>query len=250
VKAATFDLSGTVVMITGAGGGIGSETARAVASSGAAVVLGDLSEDNVRATEAGIRAAGGSVAAMRVDVSDPAATVALAKFAVATFGRLDGALCVAGKLSRETILTCTPEEWKAVMDVNLFGTFATIQAAAREMIACGNGGSIVAYSSAIVLHSPPTGTAYSSSKLGMLALMKSAAGELGPHGVRVNAIAPGIIRSPMSRPTSWPKVAESAPLRRVGDPEDLVGPALFLLSPDSSYVTGHTMYVNGGAYMA
>jgi 3-oxoacyl-[acyl-carrier protein] reductase len=118
------------------------------------------------------------------------------------------------------------------------------------MIACGARGSIVTYSSGIVLHCPPWGTEYSTSKLGMLALTKSSAAELGPHGIRVNAIAPGVIRTSMPRAGSFDRVAAAAPLRRVGETSDLTGPACFLLSSDSSYITGHTLHVNGALFTA
>jgi NAD(P)-dependent dehydrogenase (short-subunit alcohol dehydrogenase family) len=212
--------------------------------------LADVDEERLSAVEAEVRDAGGSAASKRVDIREPGDCAALAAFAVQRFGRLDGALCVAGKIGRETILTATLEQWRSVIDVNLTGTFLTVQAAAREMIACGNGGSIVTYSSGIVLHCPPRGVEYSASKTGILALTKSSAGELGPHGIRVNAIAPGVIRTTMSRAESWPLIAQAAPLGRVGEPADLTGPACFLLSSDAGYITGHTMYVNGGHYMA
>jgi NAD(P)-dependent dehydrogenase (short-subunit alcohol dehydrogenase family) len=246
----TFDLAGTVVMITGAAGGIGRETALAVASCGAAVVLGDVNDDQLEVTAQAVRALGGSVATQHIDVRDPQACTAFAALGVERFGRLDGALCIAGVNSRETILTLTSEKWQRVIDINLTGTFLCVQAAAREMIAHGGGGSIVTYSSGIVLHSPSWGTDYSSAKLGMLALTKSAAGELGPHGIRVNAIAPGVIRTSMPRAGSFERVAAAAPLRRVGETSDLTAPACFLLSPDSSYITGHTLHVNGGLFMA
>jgi NAD(P)-dependent dehydrogenase (short-subunit alcohol dehydrogenase family) len=245
----TYDLAGKVVMITGAAGDIGRAAALAVARCGASVVLGDVDDKRLAETEKLVVEAGGAAAAMHVDVREPADAAGLAKLAVTAFGRLDGALCVAGVIGRDTILTATVEGWKRILDINLTGTFLCVQAAAREMIAAGNGGSIVAYSSGIVQHCPPGGVEYSSSKLGMLALMRSSAAELGPHGVRVNAIAPGVIQSQMSRPESWPRIAEAAVLKRVGVPDDLTGPACFLLSEDAGYITGLTMYVNGGLYM-
>jgi NAD(P)-dependent dehydrogenase (short-subunit alcohol dehydrogenase family) len=244
-----FDLAGQVVTITGAAGDIGRAAALAVAGCGAAVVLGDVDDGRLRETAELVVAAGGKAAMMHVDVREPADAASFAKLAVERFGRLDGALCVAGVIGRETILTSTLENWKAVNDINLTGTFLCVQAAAREMIACGHGGSIVVYSSGIVQHSPPRGVEYSSGKLGMLALMRSSAGELGPHGIRVNAIAPGVIQTQMSRPESWPRIAEQAVLKRVGVPDDLTGPACFLLSEDAGYITGLTMYVNGGLFM-
>lgn len=244
-----FDLAGKVVTITGAAGDIGRAAALAVASSGASVVLGDVDDERLAETERLVVAAGGTAATMHVDITQPADAEGFAKLATSRFGRLDGALCVAGIIGRETILTVTPEIWKRVIDVNLTGTFLCVQAAAREMVACGNGGSIVAYSSGIVQHCPPRGVEYSSSKLGMLALMRSSAAELGPHGIRVNAIAPGVIKTSMPRPESFPWVEENTPLKRVGLPDDLTGPACFLLSDDASYITGLTMYVNGGLFM-
>jgi 3-oxoacyl-[acyl-carrier protein] reductase len=246
----TFDLSGTVVMITGAAGGIGRETALAVARSGASVVLGDVNGEQLEVTAQAVRELGGAVATQQLDVRDAAACDAFAALGPQRFGRLDGALCVAGVNGHGTILTLTLEEWRRVIDINLTGTFQCVRAAAREMIACGARGSIVTYSSGIVLHCPPWGTEYSTSKLGMLALTRSSAAELGPHGIRVNAIAPGVIRTSMPRAGSFERIAAAAPLRRVGETTDLTGAACFLLSPDSSYITGHTLHANGGLYTA
>jgi NAD(P)-dependent dehydrogenase (short-subunit alcohol dehydrogenase family) len=186
---------------------------------------------------------------MHVDIRLPDDAAAFAKLAVERFGRLDGALFVAGVIGRETILTSTLESWQRTIDINLTGTYLCVQAAAREMIAAGNGGSIVVYSSGIIQHTPPRGVEYTSSKMGMIAVMRAAAGELGPHGIRVNAIAPGVIQTQMSRPDSWPRIAEQAVLKRVGVADDLTGPACFLLSEDAGYITGLTMYVNGGLFM-
>jgi NAD(P)-dependent dehydrogenase (short-subunit alcohol dehydrogenase family) len=250
MKRSTFDLSGSVVLITGAAGGIGREAALAVARCGAAVVLGDVDDAGLHATEEAVRAEGGSVAAMHVDVREPGDTVALAKLCTERFGRIDGALCIAGVIARDTILTTTYEGWKRTVDINLTGTFLTVQAAAREMLACGAAGSIVTCSSGIVVRCPPAGPDYSASKLGILALTKSAAGELGPHGIRVNAIAPGAVNTAMPLPQNLPRAAAAAALRRVAEPEDLSGSFLFLLSPESGYITGHTLHVNGGLVMA
>jgi 3-oxoacyl-[acyl-carrier protein] reductase len=246
----TFDLSGTVVMITGAAGGIGRETALAVARSGASVVLGDVNGEQLEVTARAVRELGGAVGTQQLDVRDAAACDAFAALGPQRFGRLDGALCVAGVNGHGTILTLTLEEWRRVIDINLTGTFQCVRAAAREMIACGARGSIVTYSSGIVLHCPPWGTEYSTSKLGMLALTRSSAAELGPHGIRVNALAPGVIRTSMPRAGSFDRIAAAAPLRRVGETTDLTGAACFLLSPDSSYITGHTLHANGGLYTA
>jgi NAD(P)-dependent dehydrogenase (short-subunit alcohol dehydrogenase family) len=245
-----YDLSGTVVMITGAAGGIGRETALAVARCGASVVLGDNNDEELEVTAEAVRGLGAAVATQHLDVRDLGQCTAFAALGRARFGRLDGALCVAGVNGHGTILTLTAQEWQRVLDINLTGTFQCVQAAAREMIACGAGGSIVTYSSGIVLQCPPWGTEYSTAKTGMLALTKSSAAELGPHGIRVNAIAPGVIRTSMPRAGSFERVAASAPLRRAGEPADLSGPACFLLSADSSYITGHTLHVNGGLVMA
>jgi NAD(P)-dependent dehydrogenase (short-subunit alcohol dehydrogenase family) len=245
----TFDLAGKVVLITGAAGDIGRATALRVSASGASVVLGDVDDARLAETAALVTAAGGAAATMHVDIRLPDDAAAFAKLAVERFGRLDGALFVAGVIGRETILTSTLESWQRTIDINLTGTYLCVQAAAREMIAAGNGGSIVVYSSGIIQHTPPRGVEYTSSKMGMIAVMRAAAGELGPHGIRVNAIAPGVIQTQMSRPDSWPRIAEQAVLKRCGVPDDLTGPACFLLSEDAGYITGLTMYVNGGLFM-
>ena len=250
MSSATFDLGGKVVLVTGAAGGIGREAALAVARCGGSVVLGDVDDAGLRASEEAVRAAGGAVASLHVDVREPAHTVALANLGTERFGRLDGALCIAGVIARDTILTTTYEGWKRTVDINLTGTFLTVQAAARAMLACGAAGSIVTCSSGIVVQPPPAGPDYSASKLGILALTKSAAGELGPHGIRVNAIAPGAINTAMPLPQNLPLAAARAALRRVGEPSDLSGSFLFLLSDESAYITGHTLHVNGGLVMA
>ncbi len=246
----TYDLSGMVVMITGAAGGIGRDTAVAVAQSGASVVLGDVNEAELAVTAEAVRALGAGVATQHLDVRDAAACDAFAALGPQRFGRLDGALCVAGVNGRGTILDLALAEWQRVIDVNLTGTYQCVQAAAREMRALGRGASIVTYSSGIVLHCPPWSTQYSTSKLGMLALTRSSAAELGPHGIRVNAIAPGVINTAMPPPGAAERIGASAPLRRIGETSDLTGPACFLLSADSSYITGHTLHVNGALYTA
>ena len=187
---------------------------------------------------------------MHADVRDPDDCAALAQLAIDRFGSLDGALCIAGVIARETILTTTYERWKQVIDVNLTGTFLTVQAAARAMIACKAAGSIVTFSSGAVLRCPPRGIDYVASKLGILAVTRSSAGELGPHGIRVNAIAPGVINTSMPQPESLTWATAGTPLHRYGEPADLTGSICFLLSDDSRYITGHTLHVNGGILMA
>jgi len=249
MKRTVYDLSGSVVLITGAAGGIGRAAALAVAKSGANLILGDVDDAQLRETHAAVERAGARAAMLPTDVREPDQCAALAGLAVEHFGRLDGALCIAGVINRETILTTSYETWKRVIDVNLTGTFLTVQAAARTMIACGSGGSIVTCSSGVVLRSPARGIDYVASKLGILAVTRSAAGELGPHGIRVNAIAPGVINTAMPEDGSLAWAAAQTPLHRYGEPGDLTGSLCFLLSDDSSYITGHTLHVNGGIFM-
>ncbi|MBU6497292.1 MAG: SDR family oxidoreductase [Rhodospirillales bacterium] len=243
-------LNGKAAIVTGGGSGIGQGIALAYAREGADVVVADINLAGAQSTAAEISRAGRKGIAIRTDVSDPDAVQALADEAVAALGRIDVLVNVAGITIPLPILDTTPEHWDRVLDVNLKGTFLCLQAAARQMAVQG-GGAIINTTSVLGLHARRSRGAYCASKAGIIMLTRTAALEFGSLGIRVNAIAPGSIETPLmnSAPASREELARKAaaiPLKRRGTAADLTGPAIFLASDDALYVTGEVVVVDGG----
>lgn len=169
------------------------------------------------------------------------------------WGRLDVMVCNAGILRVQPLLEMTEESWDEVMRVNLKGVFLGIQAAARRMVPQGSG-SIICISSIAAQRGGPGRVGYAASKAGVVGLVRSAARELAPQGVRVNAIAPGAVETPMGeavyrRPGVREQYRREVPLGRLGLPSDIGAAARFLASDESSWITGQLLGVNGGAYL-
>ena len=247
------------VVVAGAGGdGIGTGVSELLVRSGATVLGLDIDRDALALTE---RAVGHDAAARFVpvvaDATDPAA-VDGALGALEGLPPLHGLVHVVGGMpfgDWSTITVMPPERFAAVVTLNLQSAFVTTQAVARRLVAAdaglGHGGSIVLISSISGAQAMPFGAPYAAAKAGILAFVRTAALELGPSGVRVNAVAPGTIRTAHSEQgtPSVDSVAEqlAIPLRRRGAPEDIAGAVLFLLSDLAGFVTGHTMVVDGGS---
>lgn len=243
-------LSGKTAIVTGAGSGIGQGIALAFAREGADVVVADINLAGAQSTAAEIVRAGRKGVAIHTDVSDPGQVQTLVDGAEAALGRLAVLVNVAGVTMPLPILDTTSEQWDRILDVNLKGTFLCLQAAARAMARHG-GGAIINTASVLGIHARRSRAAYCASKAGIIMLTRAAAWELGPLGIRVNAIAPGSIETPLMRsaPSSPEELARKAaaiPLKRRGSPADLTGPAIFLASDDAIYVTGEIMVVDGG----
>lgn len=245
-------LAGAVVVVTGGASGIGLATAATAASAGAAVMLADRSQaalDKATSTLTGF--AGVKVAAVEVDVTDPAAVSGLVEATLNTFGRVDGLVTSAGVEESIPAVDLTDDAFDAVVAVNLKGSFLCAKGFAQPMIDAG-GGSIVTVSSALAFSGRVNGAHYASSKAGVVSLTKSLALEWGRHGIRVNSVAPGIIDTPMASRVPDEQLsayARRTPLGRIGTPEDVAGVVRFLLSADAGYVTGQTIVVNGGSLM-
>jgi glucose 1-dehydrogenase len=244
-------LKDRVAIVTGAGRGIGAALAKGLAAEGAAVVVNySRSEAEARAVAADICAAGGRALTIRAGVEDLAAHKRLVGAAIDNFGRLDILINNAGIEYRQPFLECTEENWDATVSVNLKGAYFLSQKAARAMTAFG-GGKIVNISS-IHDEAPIRNLSiYSITKGGMKMLTKSLAYELAEHRINVNSISPGAILTDMNRevlsdPSHRARVLEKIPWKRIGDVQDVVGAAVFLSSPESDYVTGATLYVDGG----
>ncbi|MGC4769682.1 3-oxoacyl-ACP reductase FabG [Micromonospora sp. DT44] len=243
-----------VAVVTGAGRGIGAATARRLATDGAAVAVLDRSASDTHATVHAIGAAGGRAVGIACDVA--AADQVEAAFArvVDAFGRVDVLVNNAGVIRDNLLFMMTEQDWDTVLRVHLRGAFLCTRAAQRHMVPEG-GGRIVNLSS-IAARGNLGQANYSTAKAAVQGLTSTFAAELGPHGITVNAIAPGFISTPMTDETARRMglepdafrhdTAARVPLRRVGSPDDIAGVVAFLAGPDASYITGQTIHVDGG----
>jgi len=247
-----LELVGQSVLVTGAGRGIGAAIARELAREGSDVALVDLGAfDEAERLAAELRALGRQAVALRADVSDFAAAERAVAAAVRELGRLDSLVCNAGIARDRVSWKMTEAEWDQVIDVNLKGCFAFCRAAAPVFRAQRHG-RIVTVASINGLRGKFGQANYAASKAGVVGLTKTLARELGPSGVNVNCVAPGIVRTDMTASLSpdvlEKAVAESA-LGRMGEPEDVASVVAFLLSDRARYVTGEVIKVDGGQYI-
>lgn len=258
-----FDLSGRVAVVTGAGSGIGRASAIMLASVGASVVCADVQVDGAKETAATIASSGGTAEARQVDVSDKAAAEDLVAGAMASFGRLDVMANIAGIIVGGTVLDMSDEDFERVLAINLKGVFYGCRAAARVMTAQGSG-SIVNMSSGAIDTPAPGLSGYGMTKAAVAQLTRVLAAEVGRQGVRVNAIAPGFVVTGMTgrhfvnadgtideakREATLAPMRRSAPLGRVGEPDDIAYAVLYLSSDASRFVTGQILRPNGGVTM-
>lgn len=248
-----FDLTGKIAIVTGSGSGLGAVFALALAEAGADVVCADLNVPGAGETARAIEQLGRAATAIEVDVADEVAVAAMVQKTLDRFGKLDIIVNNAG-----IGITGLPEEmplsdWQKTLDVNLTGVFLCAREAAKAMIAAGHGGRIINIASILgaVASQPGPATAYAASKGAVINLTRDLAIHWAPHGIRVNAIAPAYFPSAMtgdafSVPEVVAELVRRTPLGRTGRVEELKGPIVFLASDASSYVTGQTLYVDGG----
>ncbi|MBT3372021.1 MAG: SDR family oxidoreductase [Rhodospirillaceae bacterium] len=245
-------LAGQSAMVTGAGRGIGRAIAVRLASEGAHVLAADIDEAGADATAAAIRDAGGAAVAWSVDVTDRQSLSRLVKEAVALKGRLDIAVSNAGIMDRMPFLEMTDDFWHKVLGLNLSGAFMCGQEAARQMVAqSGGGGRIVFVASNSGLFGGRGRAAYGASKAGLMNLTQSMAIELAEHDIRVNAVGPGPTKTSAAQgEMPPPSVMARMPMARFGQPEEVAAVAAFLAAEESSFVTGHTYFADGGYTVA
>ena len=242
-----------LAVVTGGNTGIGRHLALSFAKAGYAVAVGyKADEDAARTLTAEIEAAGGRALGLVCDVGQSAEVVAFFEAVERWHGEAPDVLVNnAGIQTWSSLLDLTEEDWDRVIATNLKGTFLNTQAAARRMIANGKGGSIVNIGSGCNKLAFPRLVDYTASKGGVEQLTKVSATELGPHGIRVNCVAPGAIlneRTLQESPdyaASWGRIT---PLRRAGTAEDIAGPVLFFASAAAAFVTGQTLWVDGGVF--
>lgn len=244
-----FSLAGKVAVVTGASSGLGAGFATALATSGAQLVLAGRNQDRLASTKAAIDDLGGAAATVRADIANPEDCRTVAEYAISQFGRLDVLINNAGIGTAVPALRESPEEFQAVLDVNLSGAYWMAQAAARVM---RPGSTIINISSVLgLMKSYAPQAAYAASKAGLIGLTRDLSQQwAGRKGIRVNAVAPGYFATELT--ASVPKgplhdfIARSSPLARMGEQHELDGVIIFLASDASTYITGTTIAVDGG----
>lgn len=249
-------LEGKVAFITGAGGGMGRETAQLFAREGASVAIADLNEANLAETARLVKETGALALSFTLDVTNSASLKAAIDQTAAQFGRFDIIFNNAGiGHTYAHIVEHSEEEWDKVMNVNLKAVFLGIKHGAAAMLKAGNGGSIISTASVGGVVGYVGYAAYATSKAGVIHLTKTAALELARHKIRVNALAPTFTETNMlndlisgysDQDRARLKLAAAIPLGRLGKPEEIANGALFLASDESSFVTGATLVLDGG----
>jgi NAD(P)-dependent dehydrogenase (short-subunit alcohol dehydrogenase family) len=247
-----FSLEGQVGIVTGGGQGLGKAFCHAFARAGADLVVADINAQTGPETVAEVEALGRRASYLPVDIRSRASVDTMVADALAQFGRIDFLMNDAGIAHWCGAETVSEQDWRAVMDVNLNGLFLCCQAVGRHMIERRAGRIInIASMSGLIVNRPQLQAAYNTSKAGVIHLTRSLAVEWAAHNVRVNAIAPGYMDTPMARPyfedpRYGPMWMDAIPMGRPGRPEELGPLAVFLASEASSYMTGAVVVVDGG----
>jgi NAD(P)-dependent dehydrogenase (short-subunit alcohol dehydrogenase family) len=255
-----MNLSGQVALVTGAGQGIGKACALAMAKAGADVATVDINDESVKETAAAIAGLGRRSLALRADLGSVAEIDRMVAEVIAVFGRIDTLVNNAGVTRRADIMDLTEEDWDRTHRVNAKGVFFCLQRAAREMIPRGSGRIINIASIAGKGYAGTSNAIYAASKGAVISLTKTAAQQLGPYNINVNAVCPGIVRTAMWREINRivaekegrsPEEVEASkletvPIRRANEPEDIADMVVFLASPNSRNVTGQAFNVDGG----
>ncbi len=248
----TGRLAEKIAIVTGASRGIGEAVARRFAAEGATVVLASRKIDGLEAVAASIRESGASALAVACHTGKPDEVDALVDKTVETYGRVD--VLVNNAATNPFFGSLVDTDWGAfdkTFEVNVRGYFAAARAVAKHLLARGAGGSIVNVSSVLGLMAAPLQGAYGMTKAAVVSMTRTLAFELGPSGIRVNAIAPGLIDTKFSaaltsNPAIRDMVLQRCGVKRVGQPSDVAGAALYLASDDAAYVSGEVVVVDGG----
>jgi 3-oxoacyl-[acyl-carrier protein] reductase len=243
-------LTDRVAIVTGASRGIGRAIAERLAADGA-VVLAAARSDHSEGVVERIRDAGGRADGVSLDVTERASIEAMVKNAIDRYGRIDVLVNNAGITRDQLLLRMKPEDWDAVLATNLTSVYACCQAVLRPMLK-QRAGRVVSIGSVVGQSGNAGQTNYAASKAGLVGFTKSLAQEVASRGITVNAVAPGMIETDMTRELadqahqSW---RDRIPLGRLGSPEDVAAAVRFLVSDEAAYITGHVLAVNGGMYM-
>jgi NAD(P)-dependent dehydrogenase (short-subunit alcohol dehydrogenase family) len=238
-------------LVTGAGSGIGRETAHAFAAEGAHVAVADIDLKMAERSAEEIRKKGGSAHAFSLDVTDPKAVAGFIDATANRLGRIDVLVNSAGVREIKPVLELPLEEWQRVIDVNITGVFLCSQAFGRHLVQAGKPGAIVNLASTLGVVAAPHRAAYTASKHAVVGLTKEMAMELGDKGIRVNAVGPGVIRTPLTEryfqdADFAQRIRDLHALGRWGEPHEIAKAILFLASDEASFVTGTTLLIDGG----
>ena len=246
-------LDGKVAFITGAGSGIGRGTAERLAREGADIFIADIDEEGAEATANLVGQLGRRSATMKANVVTKAHMQQAAEQCVAKLGRLDIAVANAGIGRTASILEMELKDWQDQIDINLTGVFLTVQAVAQQMVQLGNGGRIVCISSLAAENTSAMMASYSATKAAVRMLVRGWGQELGPHGINVNAIGPGVIETPLALGltgeaggTIRENLEARTPVGRIGKPDDIAGLINFMVGPDGEFMTGSYVIMDGG----
>lgn len=249
-----FDLTGKTALVTGASSGLGREFAFVLAAAGAKVALAARRRDRLCEVASEIAAKGGTAHPVVMDVTDTASVKDGFRAAEEALGPLTIAIANAGVPSNGTVADMTDDYWRSILDINLDGVFRVVREAACGMKRHGQGGSIIATSSVIGHAVLPTLSAYAASKAAVVALTRTTALELVRDNIRVNAIAPGYFKTELNDEfldsPAGQKLISKVPMRRLGKPEELEGPILLLASDAGGFMTGTTLFFDGGAMLS
>lgn len=256
----TFDFRGKSALITGAAGGIGTAVAHMLAAAGAAVAVTDVAQDGAQGVAQRINDAGGRAVAFKLDVSSSDDVEQVVAAAEAELGVITLGVTCAGIIRIEPFLDLTADAWDRTLSINLKGTFLVFKALARHMIEARQPGSLVALSSVAGRGGRVNAVDYAASKAGVISVVRSAALAFASHGITVNAVCPGIVKTEMTLSIhqeraklsgitpeeSLAKLASTIPVGRIETPEEVAAAIGFLLSSEGSYVTGQALNVCGG----
>lgn len=240
-----------VAFVTGASEGLGAATAAALARDGFDVAVSDLREADLARTVASIEAAGARAEGVALDLRAPASIEASFAAVLRAFGRVDVLVNNAGVTLRKAAVDVTPDDWDAVLDVNLKGSFLLTQQMGRHLIATRRGGSVITIASAHGLVGFANRSTYGISKGGLIQMTRTLAVEWAPHDIRVNAVAPGTVETPSRAPFLADAAARQTmlariPLGRFGTADEVAAAVCYLASPAAAYISGHVLALDGG----
>jgi 2-hydroxycyclohexanecarboxyl-CoA dehydrogenase len=249
----TTSLAGRHALVTGGGSGIGRAVAQRLARDGAAVTVLDLDAGGARKVVEALAAAGVRAHAVVADVSEATAVAAAVADARRALGAVHILVCCAGIAGFAPLLEMTAAQWERMLAVHLTGTFTTAQAVLADMVAA-RWGRIVTISSVGGLRGGPNLTHYAAAKAGVIGFTKALALEVGMHGITANAVAPGLVDTPMLRGSGIPATVleqslRQIPVGRLGTPEDVAAVCAFLASPEAEFITGQVLSPNGGGWL-
>jgi NAD(P)-dependent dehydrogenase (short-subunit alcohol dehydrogenase family) len=239
-------------IVTGAGQGIGRAIALGLAREGAGVAIADANEESANTVKKEVEAAGGNALAISADVSNEDSVAAMVETTLQEFRRVDILVNNAGIFPTSSVEEMSEADWDRVIGTNLIGSFLCARAVVPKFLNQGSG-RIISLTSGRAFQGAKNGAHYAASKAGIIGFSKSLALELAPHGITVNVICPGITDTAQPRGHQTEEQiyaqAQRIPMGRIGQPEDLVGPAIFLASDAAAFITGQTILVNGGSIM-